>query len=337
MRRDPNDVQSQCRLGLLSIALFSAIIFTGGCTPLIDEDEGAILPSEIPFERHAEISLRRGYIDAKRVEYYLFEPSFVPGDTDWFPSYDKFPGMPVQAMYVWKKPSGEPDFDQRPIIDRLPFQAEYSDFFEIVWVKPSGDYKTNDIKSRATLLRADFELEYSGAVLNCPLIGAEASLQQSSATVMARYRKLRLWYRNQSAFCITMEGSDALYSTDGLPQPKSVAQTVTGSRKEIRVIPAEVYTLQASTYSGADLVTGIAVPQNNIFRYGPGQNDYSPLSKVWKVTVPSDYKKGELSSYGDLFPIEDFVDPRIEETSPQVFHNASVVRFLDEGVNPDVE
>lgn len=333
MRRDSLYILSPAKLGLLLIVIASA----AGCASLVDEDEGPILPSEIPTERQAEISLRTGYIDGKRVEYYLFEPSFVPSDTDWFPSYNKFPGMPVQAMYVWRTASGQPDFDQRPIIDRLPFQAGYSDFFEIVWVTPSNDYKTNDIKSRATLLRAEFELEYSGAVLNCPLIGAEGSLQQSNTALMARYRKLRLWVRHQSAYCLTMEGSDALYSADTLPQPKNVAQPVTAARNEIRVIAAEVYTLQANTYSGADAVNGIAVPQNDIFRYGPGQNDYSPLSKVWKVTVPSDYKKGELSSYADLFPLKDFVDPRIEETSPEVFHNASIVRFLDSGATPNVE
>jgi hypothetical protein len=315
-RRIPSFVAPLFALSFGSLALLHGV----GCGAAFDESEGAVGDDQLPLERRGEIAVARGFWAGKLVEYYLFGPAFEPGTSSWFPSYEKFPGMPVGEIYVWTDTASNPSLDQQhPIIDRLPLQANYSDFVEIITVKAPADYRTNSIKSRATLLREAYELNRTGQVLNCPVVGSQASLATPGAPTLARYQKIAVWYRKRLTYCFAMEGSALLFPSDGATTPATFTEPVTAERKELRVVAGEIYALMSTAFSQPDTVTGIRVLQNDIFRYAPGAAEYSPLVKVW------DYKNGELSSYGALFPIPDFVDPRIEERKPEAFFNASII------------
>lgn len=301
------------------------LIFLAACGSLEDENQGPIAETEIPLHRQSEIPVSRGFVDGKQIEFYKFS-AFVPQDANWFPQYEKFPGMPVNEMYIWTDSAGNPSLDeQQPIVDVLPLQAGYSDFFEIILVTPPTNYKPNTIKSRATLLRSEYELTRTGNIINCPLVGPNTTLAQPNGNVLATYRTIQLWYRKKITHCITMEGAKALFPSDGALAPKIFTTPITDERNEYRVAASEAYTMLAKAFSGGDQASNIEVPQNDIFKYGPNSQEYSPLVKVWNVTVPSDYQNGELTSYSDLFPIPDFVDPRIEERSPEEFWNCSIV------------
>ena len=298
---------------------------TAGCAGFVDEDEGDVPITEIPLELQGTIKLHKGYLDGKKTEYYRFG-TFVPADAGWFPSYEKFPGMPVHPIYIWAGDNGKPslDVEQRPIIDTLPLQAKYTDFFEVVVVTPGEGEQANDIKSRGTLLLAGNELARTGHVINCPVVGAKAKLQSSTNKQRNTYRKIKVWYRKKIAHCMLMEGGSALIP-GGAPSPRVFKQKITDDRTEYRVATAELFTLKSSAFSGADQVSNIPVPDNDVYRYGPGSKDYSPLGTVFDVTVPSDYKVGQVASYAQLYPIPDFTDPRIEERKPAAFFNSSVV------------
>jgi hypothetical protein len=297
--------------------------------PYVDDDEGEVPLDEIPFERTRTIPIQKGFMDGKPVEFYHLG-DFVPADTDWFPSYTKFPGMPVNEMFVWVTTEGGKavfrlDHPQTPIIDTLPKQAGSSDFFEIVGVDAPDDYAANDIKSRATLLRAGYDLIHTGRVVNCPIVGPAAKLEPPEGAALAEHPVVDLWYRKQKVRCLLMDGGVHLTQKGGKVF-KVTGQEITDSTSEFRVAATEVYTLRSSAFSGPDLVSNIPVPGNDIFRHLPGSNTYTPLTKVWDVTVPSDYQVGQLVSYADLFPIPDFTDPRIQERSPDAFCNCPIVR-----------
>jgi hypothetical protein len=297
--------------------------------PYVDDDEGEVPLDEIPYERTKTIPIHQGYVDGKPVEFYRLG-NFVPADTAWFPSYTKFPGMPVNDLYVWITNEGgkaafKLDHPQTPIIDTLPEQAGYSDFFEIVGVDAPDDYTANDIKSRATLLRAGYDLIRTGRVVNCPLVGPEAKLEPSKGAATAEHPMIELWYRKQKVRCLLIDGGAHLTAKGGKVFKVS-GQQITDKVSEFRVAATEVYALRAAAFSGPDLVSNIPVPGNDIFLHLPGSNNYSPLTKIWDVTVPSDYKVGQLGSHADLFPIPDFTDPRIEERSPDAFCNCPIVR-----------
>ncbi|MFH1132494.1 MAG: hypothetical protein V1754_14250 [Pseudomonadota bacterium] len=309
------------------IVAFFAIL--NACGALEDEDKGQVSESKIPTERRGIIPTKMGFVDGKLVEFYDFG-EFVPTDANWFPTYEKFPGMPVNIMYVWTDKNGDPSLNsQFPIVDTLPKQAYYSDFFYIVLVVPPNNYVPNSIKSRGSLLLADFELKHTGVVLNCPVVGQSASLEDTRGKTFNNYRKLQLWYRNTTTYCMAMEGGIVLFPQDGAPFAKTFSSPVATGQNEVRVAAGKIFTLTSSAYSGADRVTGIPVPQNDIFRYAPGSVEYSPLVQIWDVTVPSDYVNGQLSSYADLFPIPEFTDPRIQERSPAAFRNCSIVRVAE--------
>ena len=336
----------------------------GACGGFVDEDEGEVPTTEIPFDLQETIKLHKGYLDEKRVEYYRFG-SFVPSKASWFPSYDEFPGMPVHPIYIWAGSNGKPSVtgEQHPIIDTLPMQAKYTDFFEVVVVS-AGEEQPNDIKSRGTLLLADLELKHTGHVINCPVVGKDAQLQSSPPKTCSSsctspmfcskagvclkkgqcahhgdcptnrfcnfltkgcgFQKIKVWYRKKLTHCMLMEGGSALIP-GGAPPPL-ISREPVGDRTEYRVSAGEVHTLRSSAFSGADLVSNILVPDNDIYRHGPTTKQYSPLTQVKDVTVPSDYKMGQLKSYKHLYPIgDDHVDSRIKTRSPEAFFNSSIV------------
>lgn len=307
----------------IGIALLAA------CGQFQDEDEGEVALTEVPLERRGTISVRKGYIDGKPVEFYRMS-TFVPASTSWFPSYDTFPGMPVKEMYIWTDGNGNPSLGQSqlPIIDTLPLQANTSDFFEIVAVTPTEEYSANDIKSRGTLLRAGtFDLKHTGKIVNCPVVTAGTKLAGTGGQPLSTPRLLKLWYRKKTTYCLLMDGGAHLYP-DGGGKPFAVFSTDRSDGSfEHRVPAAEVYTMQSRAYGGEDRISNIPVPDNDIFIHDPNGPSYSPLVKIWDVSVPSDYKVGQLTSHADLFPIPDFTDPRIEERSPEAFCNCPIVRL----------
>jgi hypothetical protein len=308
----------------LELALSLLLLIAPGCGDPFDEDEGTVADTEIPIERRGTIPLRQGYLDGQPLAFYHLG-SLVPSELTWFPRYEKFPGIPTRELYVFADAAGKPSLEgeQRPIVDHLPLQAGASDFLEIVVVRPPPDYRANDIKSRATLLRAGHTLERTGLVVNCPLTGARAALGGSPP---AGARKVSLWYRKKSTQCILLDGGLQLGVPGGLPPPKKFITAVASDRSEVRVAPGEVYLLRANAFSGADLATAIPVPKNDIFRYAPGHAEYTPLCKVWDITVPSDYLVGGLTSHGDLFPVPGFTDPRITARSPEAYCNCPIVK-----------
>ncbi|MCC6752237.1 MAG: hypothetical protein IT371_31600 [Deltaproteobacteria bacterium] len=310
----------------LVLAVFALSTVSAGCVGLVDEDEGTVPNAEIPFYRLGRIAAQQGYVDGKIVEFYPLS-TFVPADASWFAKYEKFPGMPVRELYVFAGPDGKPSVDQAqlPIVDTLPKQARSSDFFEIVLVKPPAGYQANDLKSRATLLRADYPLERTGKIVNCPAVGPDATLGPTKSGVLGEYRKLRLWYRKQLVHCMLLDGGRALIGARGAPSGRVLTTRVEAGREEQRVAAAEVYTLRSAAFSAADRVSGIPVPGNDVYRYAPGAAEYSPLTKIWEVAVPSDYQAGQLVSYKHLFPIEGFTDPRITERAPEAFCNCPIV------------
>ena len=308
------------------VALAALVAIPGpGCSGFVDEQEGDVPITEIPLELRETIKLHQGYLDGKAAEFYRFG-TFVPADAGWFPSYEKFPGMPVHPIYIWAGDNGKPTLqtEQHPIIDTLPLQAKYTDFFEVVVVTPDAGEQPNDIKSRGTLLLAGYALARTGHIINCPVVGPEAKLASSKNKLRNTYKKIQVWYRKKITHCMLMEGGSVLIA-GGAPSPKVFKQKISDARTEYRVADTEVYTLVSSAFSGADVVSSIPVPNNDVYRYGPGTKDYSPLGRVHDVTVPSDYKVGQVASHAHLYPVPDFTDPRIVERTPAAFHNSSIV------------
>jgi hypothetical protein len=311
-----------------STAVMLLLLYVG-CAGFEDEDEGEVPLTEIPLERQKTIEVRKGYVEGKGVEYYRMG-TYEPGNTN----YDEFPGAPVHEMYVWLDPSGRPSLglEQLPIIDTLPLQVEHTDFFEIVGVTPPGDYEANAIKSRGTLLRAaeageGFEFIYTNWVVNCPVVGPNATLEK-----MEGFRKLKVWYRKKVTHCIMMDGNRRFDEQAGAPSFKVSStphgEPPTGDGRSTHQVPArEGYFFQAKAFRSSDFVTGISLPGNDIFRYTPAnKNDYSPLVKIWDVEVPADYQVGSITSYGDLFPIPEYdTDRRITERTPEAFCNCPIM------------
>lgn len=307
--------------GLLLALLAGSLALAVACGGDVDDDEGTVAISEIPLGRRSEIPVRLGYIDGKRVEYYDFG-TFVPDDESWFPAYDEFPGMPTNPIYVFQDGARLSIEQQHPIIDKLPLQANYSDFFEIVAVIPPDGYTPNDIKSRATLLRAGYELGRTGRVLNCPVVGPKAELGSSSHRPRATFQRIEVWYRKKHISCIALEGGEALLSGGAKP-PRTFEEPV-GQRRDYRVAASEQYALLTSAFASPDRVDEIAVPDNAVFRYPPSSTRYTPLAEIFDVKVPVDYQVGKIASYADLFPVPGFTDPRIEERSPAAFCNCPI-------------
>lgn len=313
------------RLTLSFVYLLGLPAFAG-CGEHIDDSEGPVDLEQYGELRTKQLALATGYADGKTVRFYRLS-EFTPADSGWFPAYDEFPGMPVGEIFIFGdgQASGSLDGEQRPIIDRLPLEAGYSDFLEIVWVEAPAGYGANEIKSRATLLRRGLKLRRSGVVINCPVVGPETELV-AHGSPSYNPRTITLWYRKKQTQCIVLEGGSALYPAGG-PALAVFKTPIGASRVQLEVPAAKLYLLAANAFSGADVKRQIRVPDNDIFQYAPtAATSYSPLVALFDVTVPSDYQRGELTSHAALYPIADFEDdPRIEKRNPETFCNCPII------------
>jgi len=332
------DIEDAMRIyrGGASLLVLAGLL--SGCAAFVDDEEGQVPTTEFSNLRKGVVPVQRGYLDGQVSEYYRFD-TFKPGSTSWFPSYTKFPGVPVGDMYILADEDGNIDLattGQDPIIDVLPGQAHYTDFFELVAFRPDGDYTPNDIKSHATLVMAEYELTRTRGIVHCPVVDPGATLSDKHGTIppyhpktnpngfnMA-YKPIKVWYRKKSTACFLLDGGRYIKYGGMKPTAKSTA-TVGSGRQLISVPATEVYTMITSAFSGADKVSNIPVPGNDIFRYRRGDAKYSPVIQIWDVTVPSDYVLGARTSYAELFPVKDFTDPGIVKRNPDAFHINTII------------
>lgn len=191
---------------------------------------------------------------------------------------------PILAFFQAAAPD-TPVAGQRNIIDTIPAQPGYSDFWRVYKVLVPSGYTTNSIRSLADAGAFGYTIEETDLVVNCPVVNPNATIQGSSAAPVVG------WYR----------GRDVSYFDHGADSPSA------GSV----VANAPIY---AFFHADGTPVAG----QRNVIDMLPGEPGYSDLWRVVKVIVGANYVADSLKDARSVLAARDTGQVILETTAIHV-------------------
>ncbi|MFZ0829793.1 MAG: hypothetical protein WAN40_01500 [Thermoplasmata archaeon] len=205
----------------------------------------------------------------------LNRPAVTPTELGWYRNqsivYDNY-GLnsnitaPILAFFEAASPNTSVA-GQRNVIDSLPGQPSYSDFWLVYKVLVPAGYVANTIRSFEAAVVSQYLIEATNLIVNCPVENPGATVQNSSAALEAG------WYRGQTVYYF------------------NAGTNTTGWGAVIQTAP--IYTF---AYPNGTPVAG----QHNIVNVYPGNPGYSDDWSIITVAVNSSYPANSVRSVGEI-------------------------------------
>ena len=200
-------------------------------------------------------------------------------------NFDIQPVAPAPIFVLFRTGETTPVAGQLSIIDVIPGDQGYNDFWQVVRVTVPADYVANTATSLADLVAAGYAMQQTNDIVNCPVVpdGSTADLRQGGE--MAGL--IHGWYKNQVVFYFSFD-ERALQTTAQGEVPLSPIYV------SFHINPDQP---GGGPPSGFKTETG-SDQTHNVVATLPSQASYSPL---WAVNV---YDNGAFDSVGDLASAE---------------------------------
>jgi hypothetical protein len=191
-----------------------------------------------------------------------FGPS---GEVIKYYNFDVQPTTPA-PIYVPMK-GGMPVDGQLNIVDVLPGDAGYNDFWQVVAVTVPDTYVANTLTSASAVKSSGYALQTTSTLVNCPIVpeGSTATLRDSGDTSSTGL--IRGWYQGKVVFYFTFgEKAAGLMANNGMVPTSPIYVTVNDDAKG----PASGFMTEAD-----------GMQTHNVVATLPTDASYSPL---WTVT-----------------------------------------------------
>ncbi len=256
-------------------------------------------------------------------------------------SYFRLPNLLRPRNTLHDDDRGSSDF-QRPVIDTLLDDANYTGLWEIVEVTVNDDgYQPDQIKSAASINAAAasgrVSLQRTGKVINCPVVDERTLVTPSGMMNNIPRPRIELWYRRMIGGCYLANGwetiGEVVDETQSLTNPANLRLFRAGVDAAKRLDTFDV--LRTTLGSGSAQTVSIAVPVQRLMvptlaipinnaagdisrlRYTSDDlslalprhtaNDppgYSPIVWLWDLNVRQDppYAPGTYRDYANVDP-----------------------------------
>jgi hypothetical protein len=239
----PRDPDTADRVMIDRFSDDTGMLFTRSASPGLPGPGEAIDFDEAPF-----ITQGLGP-DGQVVRYYNF---------------DVMPTTPAPIWVLFREGSSTPVPGQLNIIDVVPGDGGYNDFWQVVRVTVPQDYVANTATSFADLQAAGFEMEGTTTIVNCPVV-PEGSVAREGPGANGL---IRGWYRDQLVFYFDFNEAP-LMSANGVPaSPIHVA---------FNINPDDAGGGPPSGF----MTQGSSAQTHNVVATVPGDAGYSPLWNVF--------------------------------------------------------
>jgi len=186
---------------------------------------------------------------------------------------------PIYALFY---ENGDPVEEQLNVIDVLPGEAGYNDFWNVHKVTVPDDYEANSVTSLDDIQSAGYDIEGTDVVKNCPVVpgGSTASMRHSA---------------DESATG-TVEG---WYDGEVVEYFLFAEQSLTASSGSVPLSPIYVSFNTNPGQDGGGPGSGFmsedgSAQTHNVTATVPGDDAYSPL---WSVSV---YDNADFGTVSDL-------------------------------------
>jgi hypothetical protein len=143
---------------------------------------------------------------------------------------------------------------QLDVVDRIPGDAGYTDFWRIAWVEVPADFVPGSITAAAQIRERGFPIAADPAIVDCPIVPRGSTAREGGVPT-------ELWYRGAKVMCLGF--GEPLHEQDGRV-PTSPIYVTFGHDEAFEHEP------------------GTPAQTHNVVFSVPGDADYSPL---WAVHV----------------------------------------------------
>ena len=202
------------------------------------------------------------------------------GTSTRYYNFDVQPTEPAPIYVLFREGEDAPVEGQLNIVDVIPGDAGYNDFWNPVFVSVPADYVANTVTSVDAIDAAGFEMEQTDVLVNCPIVpeGSTADLRFGGGST----ELTRGWYDDQVVYYF--EFGEAPLTDTGAGVPLSPIYVT------FNINPGE---------DGGGPPSGFVTEEgsdqtHNVVATIPGDADYSPL---WLVNI---YDNAEFDAVMDL-------------------------------------
>ncbi len=194
-------------------------------------------------------------------------------------NFDVQPLAPAPIFVLFREGEDTPVAGQLNIVDVIPGDEGYNDFWHVIKVTVPSDYVANTVTSAAAVVEAGYAQEPTDMLVNCPIVpaGSTASLRHGGGSSDL----VQGWYKGQVVNYFTFE-EKALTTTGNVP--------VSPIYVTFNIAPGE-----PGGGPGSGFVTEEGTAQtHNVLQTIPSDAGYSPL---WFVNV---YDNADFPNVSDL-------------------------------------
>ncbi|MCB9681612.1 MAG: hypothetical protein H6733_09095 [Alphaproteobacteria bacterium] len=196
-------------------------------------------------------------------------------------NFDVQPTAPAPIWVLFREGEDTPVAGQLNIVDAVPGDAGYSDFWRVNKVSVPADYVANTLTSRQDVVDAGLTVEPLDTLVNCPVVpaGSTATLRGGSEGTGL----VQGWYRDQVVHYFSFEEAP-LSVSGGASVPVSPIYVTFNVNPDVE-----------GGGPGSGFVTEASSDQtHNVLATVPGDAGYSPL---WSVNV---YDNAAFDDVDDL-------------------------------------
>jgi hypothetical protein len=137
------------------------------------------------------------------------------GEVVRYYNFDVRSTTPAPIYVLYRAGSGEPVQGQLNIIDVLPGDAGYNDFWQVTKVEVPADYVANSITSVSELERSGYSMDVTPTLVNCPVVPAGSTAALRAGTESNELQ--RGWYRGKVVSYFSFEEAPLMVASGTVP------------------------------------------------------------------------------------------------------------------------
>jgi hypothetical protein len=234
------------------------------------------------------------------------------GERTAYYNFDVQPLAPAPIWVFFRESDGMKVDGQLNVVDAIPGDDGYNDFWQVIKVMVPDDYVANTVTSREEIVAAGYSTQTTDMIVNCPIVpeGSTAELNLAGGP----NDLIQGWYRDMAVFYFTfMEAPVELNGSGEVAQSPIYVS--------FNINPGEDGGGPPSGF-----MTEGTVQTHNVVATLPGDAGYSPL---WDVNVYDN------ADFFDVHDLETAMDAsRLANGVADV--NCPVVAIEDAPANPDM-
>lgn len=191
------------------------------------------------------------------------------GQTVDYYNFDVQPTAPAPIYVLFKSGQSTPVNGQLNIINVIPGDAGYNDFWQVYKVTVPANYVANTLSSAQQVIASGYPVEKTNSIVNCPVVpkGSTATKRLTTETSAL----IRCWYKDKLVYYFNFGEKDLLATSTGMVPLSPIYVS-------FNINPGQA---NGGPDSGFKTEPG-SVKTHNVVATLPADAGYSPL---WNVVV----------------------------------------------------